>query len=263
MKAEFKGTSGSNGSDWSNSSNWVGGKVPNSSHRLHIQIDTGSTEDLGTAQAPFQTDDIIGASVGLSRPSLDVTGFLHARDIENLAGLSADGSGSIDARAIKNVPYLSMLASHTSLNVKGDIVNVQQMALTEESVTHVGGDLVQVQNTSISFGASLEVGRDIGSTKFVFGIGGGTLILDHPERRQLTNPITVSLGDNRIELGKLVFDKADFLPSASGSSTGEVRLSEHGHTVYELASVTIGVNPIGSLSVGIDKMTGFHFVTLP
>jgi hypothetical protein len=258
MKATFKGTSGSSGSDWSNPSNWVGGKVPISSHRLHVQIDAGSTEDLGTAQAPFQTDDIIGASVGLSAPSLDVTGFLHAHDIKNLGGLSAEGGGSIHAHAIKNVRFLSLLATHSTLDVTGDIVNVQQLTVTEESVAHVRGSLVNVQNVSLSFGASLEVGHDIGSTKFVFGIPVGTLILDHPERGKLTNSITLAPND-RIELGNLVFDKADFLPNAPGSSTGEVQLSEHGHSVYELTNVAFPFTAVGTGSVGIDKATGFHF----
>jgi hypothetical protein len=259
MKAEFKGTSGPDGGNWSNPAAWVGGSVPNSSNRLRVQIDTHSNEDLGTAQAPFLTNDIIGAAIGISPPTLDVAGFLHAREVKNLLQLTSD-SGSLSARDIKNVQFVSMIGTHTSMQIKHDIVNVQQFTATEESVVHVDGDLVKVQQAGISFGATLEVGRDLGATKLTIGGLGGTLILDHPEHHRLTNAITLDGGNDRIELGRLRFDKADFLPNSPGSSSGRIQLTEHGRSVYEMTNVTLGAGPTSTFSVGFDKATGYHFV---
>jgi hypothetical protein len=257
MKAEFKGASGASGGNWSTASAWVGGNVPTSSERLHIKLDAQSTEDLGSASAPFLTNDIIGASAGLTPLTLNVAGFLHARDVKDLAALLTDGSGSITVRNIENVNDLTMIGTHAVLNVEHNIVNVPQFTDTEESVTHVGGSLVNVQTFAASFGGTMQVEHSVGTTQFTLGgIGSGNLILDHPEHRHLTNPITLAGNGDTIELGGLVFDKADFLPNSPGSSSGTVQLSEQGRPVYQLTDVTL--RDTGTFSVGIDKSTGYH-----
>jgi hypothetical protein len=63
--------------------------VPASSNKLNLELYASSNEDLGTAHKAFRANDLIGVNIGLSPPpSLAVTGFLHANEIENLSGLS-------------------------------------------------------------------------------------------------------------------------------------------------------------------------------
>jgi hypothetical protein len=89
-KAEFKGAPVSN--NWSNPTAWVGGTVPVSDPELKVQLKaTDGIEDLGDAKAPFFTDDVIGVAGKLGFPTLDVTGFLHADTVRNLADIETDG----------------------------------------------------------------------------------------------------------------------------------------------------------------------------
>jgi hypothetical protein len=255
MKAEFKGASGSGGAEWSTPGAWVSGQVPTSSLGLNVQIDTASTENLGTASSPFLTNDIIGASVGLTSPSIDVTGFLHAGDIGNLSFVGVEGNAALTARNIANVRDLTTIGR--KLNVSNDIINTQQFTATEESVDRIGGSLINVQKVGASFGATIEVGRSLGTAQVTLGgIGSGTLILDHPESHHLTNAISFLGTNDTIELGNLVFDTASFLPNSPGATTGKLQLSEHGHPVYQLTDVTIPAN--GTFSVGTDTTTGHH-----
>jgi hypothetical protein len=56
------------------------------------------------------------------------------------------------------------------------------------------------------------------------------------------------------------FDAAAFIPSAAGSLSGKIELTEHGKPVYQLSDVSFPVGASRALSVGTDPATGFHFI---
>jgi hypothetical protein len=256
----FRGTASPTGHNWSDPKAWVGGAVPIGSNGLKVLLDTSSTEDIGSAQAPFLTNDVIGANIGGTLPSLSVTGFLHAHDVENLVGVFIEGKSGLSAHDIKNVKSLTVLSGPGTLDVKHDLVNVQQLDVVEESVAHVGQDLVNVDSVSLSFGGKLEVGHSLGSSQVTFGAAGGTLILDKPPHGTLSNAIALTFAQEKIELGRLTFDKAAFVANASGSTDGKIQLTEHGRPVYQLADVTLPQGATHILSVGFDRSTGFDFI---
>lgn len=229
------------GNLWSDPAAWANGKVPVSSHNLDIRLEASSTESLGTAQSPFVADDVIGAALGMTFPSLFMTGFLHADNIANLSDLQ--------------------MPSDSGVTVKHDLVNVQNVEVHDGGFLDVGHDLVNVQHVTISFGSSVEVGHNIGKSSFAFGIAGGSLILDHPGHR-LDNAFALGLGGNavNIELGRVRFDAADFVPNVPGSLTGKIDLTEHGRVVFQFDHVT-ETAPAGVLTVGVDHTTGFDFVS--
>jgi len=261
VRYEFIGTSSPSADHWSNQTAWKDEEAPGSSNGSKIQLDASSTDDLGTAQQPFLAGDVIGASSGVSFPSLSVLGFLHAHEIEHLSGLTLGGRSSlVMARDIVDVQRITVLAGPSTLNVSYDLVNVQQLAVTTVSTATIGHDLSHVGTVSLSFGGQLEVGHHIGATAVGFGAAGGTLILDRPEHGQLTNTVSFGQGGEKIELGKLAFDKADFIPAVPGSQSGRIQLTEHGRPVYELTSVTFANGTTPVLSVGRDQATGYHFV---
>jgi hypothetical protein len=229
------------GNLWSDPAAWANGKVPVSSHHLDIRLEAFSTESLGTAQNPFVTDDVIGAASGLTLPGLFVTGFLHADNIANLSDLQ--------------------MPSSSGVTIKHDLINVQNVEAHDGGFLDVGHDLVKVQHVSISFGSMIDVGHSIGKSSIVFGIGGGSLILDHPGHR-LDNAFSLGLGGSPaiVELGRVRFDAADFVPNAPGSLTGKIDLTEHGRQVFQFDHVTESA-PAGVLTVGVDHTTGFDFVS--
>lgn len=77
-----------------------------------MQLVVDSTEDLGKAKAPFFTDDVIGVAGKLGLSSLEVSGFLHADTIRNLAGIETDGR-TIVAHELKNVAFVTALVGGT------------------------------------------------------------------------------------------------------------------------------------------------------
>jgi hypothetical protein len=235
---------GSQPDTWSNPAAWASGSVPASSSRLDIQLNTSSTDDLGTSQNPFVANDVIGATTGMTYPGLFTTGFLHANTIKDLGDLQ--------------------IPSASGVTVRHDLVNVTDVEIHDGGVLDVGRNLVNVQDVAISFGSTMEVGDSIGKTSFAFGIGGGTLILDHPAGRALGNSLSLGLGqpgvDVNIELGHVAFDAADFIASVPGSLTGKVDLTEHGRLVYQLTNVK-ELAPAGVFTVGVDKANGYDFVS--
>jgi hypothetical protein len=56
------------------------------------------------------------------------------------------------------------------------------------------------------------------------------------------------------------FDAAAFIPSAPGSLSGKVELTEDGKPVYLLSDVSFPAGASSALSVGTDPATGFHFI---
>ncbi len=240
MFAVLKGNQPGNG--WNNPAVWANGRVPVSSDKLNILLDASSVDNLGTAQTPFVANDVIGASAGISYPGLFVTGFLHADDLANLSDLQIPSSGGV-------------IVSH-------DLINVQTVEVHDGGFLDVGRDLLNVGRFSISFGSTIEVGHIIGRTDISFGIGGGTLILDHPQRNLLNNSFALGAGGNivNIELGHTVFDAADFIPSVPGGLNGKIDLMDHGRLVYQLNHVSEST-PAGILTVGMDKTTGYDFVS--
>ena len=178
-KAEFKGVPGSD-YNWSNPAAWVGGRVPVSDRKLKVQIKaTNGIEDLGNAKAPFFTDDVIGVAGKLGFPSLDVTGFLHADTIQNIAGIET--GGSVIAHELKNVSFVAALAGNKS------VVDVSGNAESHTLEVAENG-----QSVVISTGGVVEIGRQFGDPSVEFGISGGTLILDHAPSRSLGSHILFS-----------------------------------------------------------------------
>jgi hypothetical protein len=202
---------------WSDPTAWINGKVPTSSNGLHVQLDVGgSLEDLGTQTAPFVTNDVIGAGVGLGSPDLFVDGFLQAQDVRNLILVQVDG----------------FQEGAAGLDVRHDLTNVKAL---------------DVQSNS-----KVEIGHNFGSTSFSLEGGTNTLILDQTPKGSLDNSIIV-LGTAIIELGHVKFDHADFIPPLPGSADGHIQLTNHGVPVYELDNVLGGA--LTASFGGIDKVT--------
>jgi hypothetical protein len=260
MKAVFKGIAPVF-NDWSNADAWVGGAVPLSDRELKVQLDVQSTEDLGNAQAPFFTDDVIGVAGKLGFPSLDVTGFLHADTVRNLANIELEGSAAgIIAHQLKNVAFVAVLGGAGTVDVSGN-AETHTLLVADEGSIHIHHNLIGGQSVQISFGGVVEVGHKFGNPDVTFGISGGTLILDHAPPKSLGSHILFSLGTtDKIELGHLDFDAAAFIPSAVGSLSGKVQLTEHGKPVYQLSDVSFPVGAGRTFSVGTDPATGFHFI---
>jgi hypothetical protein len=236
MHAIFKGNGVEN--NWADPSAWANGAVPTSSVNLDIQLNANAFEDLGTEQHPFVAHNVVGATAGLTHPSLFMVGFLHAHDIKNLSDLQ--------------------LPSGTGVTVDHDLVNVQTVEPHDGGFLDVNHDLVGVAHVNISFGSTVDVGHSVGKTSFVSGIGGGTLILDNPARHKLDNPIALGSGGSafNIELGHVTFDAADFIPAIPGGLSGEIDLTEHGRIVYRFTNVS-ETAPAGILTVGFDKTTSY------
>lgn len=234
---------------WSNPQIWQNGVVPNSSNGLHVTLDANSTDDLGTAADPFIVHDI-SPGLGLS-PTLIVSGFLQAHDINDLSLYTADPGTFLSPAGTIEIRHD---AKNTSFSILGD-------------------------------GSTVEIGHSVAGSIFAFSYGAGlqgdwarnaTLILDHPSKGSLDNefvlpPPPPPLGNSpaavfslKIELGGIAFDHADFIPSAPGSSSGDIRLSNHCKTVYDLTDVSapfFGAARGGDLSVGTDPTTGYHYVS--
>ncbi len=189
-KAEFKGVPGSD-NNWSNPAAWVGGTVPVSDRELKVQIKaTNGIEDLGNAKAPFFTDDVIGVAGKLGFPSLDVTGFLHADTIQNIAGIET--GGSVIAHELKNVSFVAALAGNESVvDVSGNAES-HTLEVADEGSIHIHHNLIGGQSVVISTGGVVEIGRQFGDPSVEFGISGGTLILDHAPSRSLGSHILFS-----------------------------------------------------------------------
>jgi hypothetical protein len=257
MQANFIGVPNPSLNNWTKPRAWAGGAVPNSSPATDILIHKSSVDNLGSPQAPFVTDDVIGASAGLD---LSVIGFLHAHDVKRLSTLSLTKGGSVSAHDIKNVQDLSVLTPRSRLEVSGDLTNIPHVLSTGAVLVHDSLANVREIDTSgfnsfaLPLAGVVQVGHDVGKTKFVLGPQGGRLILDHPPAKHLDNAIT--LGNNSsIELGGISIANPDFIPSVPGSNTGRIELSTNtpsGH--YTLSNVTL---PAGgssaNLHVGLDK----------
>jgi hypothetical protein len=237
--AKFHAT-GLTNDHWSNPAAWVRRKLPHQG--VDIRLGTGGTADLGTAQKPFTTDDIIGASAGSTLPSLTVTGFIHAEDIKNLATLNV---GTPFGSDWQTAPGGTLRAER--------LVNVKDVAIS-----------------ALPSGPStLEIEHGVGAATFNMASFGSyqsaTLILDHPTPCHFANAIRFSAVGGRIELGDMQFSAARFVPdhpvpSPNGAFNGggKVILSEHGQTVYQLDHVS-GF-PAQPVSVGVDAKTGHDFV---
>jgi hypothetical protein len=235
---------------WSDPDNWAGGAVPASSNTLIVELGVNSFADVGTSlTAPFLTAIVFGVNDGAGLPSLVVGtgeftplggGFLKADDILNLSSLDVG------------------LFNHYSDPTGAGLV--------------VTGDLVNVAAISAGLGSMVHIGGDIGVTDFT--LKGSTLIIDHPEPGQfLFDQITVSRWDylggppvqttTSIELGHVVFDQADFIPSVPGSSTGQIQLTNHGALVYMLDNVSGVVSASGGSGAyfgGVDPATGYDIL---
>jgi hypothetical protein len=162
MKAEFKGIAPVF-NDWSNANAWVGGTVPVGDRELKVQLDVQATEDLGNAQAPFFTDDVIGVAGKLGFPSLEVFGFLHADTIRNLAGIETDGR-TIIAHELKNVAAVTALVAGT-VDVSGN-AETHSLLVADEASIHIHHNLVSAQSVGISFGGVIEVGNKFGDLMY-------------------------------------------------------------------------------------------------
>jgi hypothetical protein len=240
MRAVLVGSTSDN--VWSNPAVWNTGSVPASSNALNIRLDVSSSDNLGTAANPFVANDVVGATTGLTHPSLAVNGFLHTNDIRNLSDINID--------------------SDASITVRRSLVNVQSIEAHDGGSLSVGGNLINVKTGVISFGSTVQVGHGIGNTAFSFGIGGGDLILNDPQGHGLGNRLNVGDGNAPavIELGRLKFNAADFIPNSPGSLTGKLDLTENGHTVYQLRDVQESTSG-GMFTVGLDSKTGYDFVS--
>ena len=254
---------GTNPALWSNSSDWAGNIVPTSSPNTNVILDPSvspsdlgdlPTEDLGSASNPFVVKNITS---GLGIPAaLKVTGFLRADNIKDLSIYTSDpifGSPSSPAG---------------SINILGKASNTAFTFLGDDSTVRIGGS---VAGSTFSFdeGAGLE--SDWAEN--------AKLILVRPPKSDLADaidlpPVYPPVGYNgtetfslEIELGKIHFDKASFIPSTSGSSLGDIQLSNNGKVVYNLSNVTMpditngsGVSLTGTLSTGHDSATGYDYV---
>ncbi len=158
VKAVFKGVPGSD-NNWSNPAAWVGGTVPASDRELKVQLNVDSTEDLGSAKAPFFTDDVIGVAGKLGFPSLEVFGFLHADTIRNLAGIETDGR-TIVAHELKNVAAVTALVAGT-VDVSGN-AETHSLLVADEASIHIHHNLIGAQSVGISFGGVIEIGNKFG-----------------------------------------------------------------------------------------------------
>jgi hypothetical protein len=250
---------------WSNPSDWSGNIVPGSNSATNVILspsvspsDIGDlpTEDLGSANNPFIVHDITS---GLGVPAaLKVTGFLRADNLNDLTIYTSDplfDGPSSPAGSIN----ISRDANNTAFNILGD-----------DSTVRIG---YGVGGSTFSFGEE-EGGLEANWAE------NAKLILIHPPKGDLPNAIDLPppippLGFNgtdsfslKIELGKLHFDQASFIPSALGSSSGDIQLSDKGKIVYNLSNVTMpnptnlsGVSLAGTLSTGYDPTTGYDYVS--
>lgn len=230
---------------WSNAAVWANGKVPVSSSTLDIQLNQASTDDLGTAQTPFVARDVIGAAIGVTHPSLSVTGFLHALDIENLSALD--------------------ITSNNNVTVGASLINIPNVDVENGSVLNVGLGLTNVKHVTMGSGGKVDVHHGVVGTTFSFGAGGGTLILDNPPGTNLADTIALGIvtvgSPDIVELGHLNFTGAKFVPSVANPSVGGIDFTVSGKTgpttVYRLDHVT-GVVPF---TIGVDPATGYHFIS--
>jgi hypothetical protein len=232
--AEFLPT-GSGGHFWSDPGSWADGKVPTSSKELHIRLDDLSVSrmDLGTAQDVFVAADVLSAGVGFNE--LIVQGFLRVQDIDV-------------QRTI----------------VSGNLLITRSTGSTPFDVVGTG---------------TLEIKHDIGQSTLGFhGVGprefgnDATIILDEPPKSSFNNSVYFSgnlvgpspVLSQKIELGGLRFDHADFVPNPStpnpGTSDqeGRLELTNHGRLVYEMTNVFSQTG--GTFSVGSDSKTCYDYV---
>lgn len=216
--------------------------VPVASSSLNINLDVTSTDDIGTAQKPLRTNDVIGVSNGLGQPpNLTVMGFLHAHSIQNLAALGVGETGghaTVDGN-LKNVGWVNVY-EQGNLNVKGDLVNVPQVTITT--------------------GSTMELGGSAAGTDFEFGIGPSKLILDHPGGKSFQNVIGFG-PDSTLELGHMQFDGAAFALKTGSEFSGSLTLTNHGKAAYTLANVTETPRSGFGFTVGHDRATGMDTVS--
>lgn len=214
--------------------------IPTSSSGMNVEAYVSSTDDLGTAHKPFQTNDIIGVAQGLNHPpTLTVTGFLHTNEIQNLYRVSGSGGQT---------------------TVSGNVQNVGFLNAYEQGVVDVKGNLVGVPQVSASTGGTIELGGHAGNiqgsaTVLEFGYGGGKIILDNPGGKAFQNLIDFNPGAT-LELGHMQFDAAKFVPKAPGVFDGSLQLTEHGKLVYTLNNMAEISTPGYGFSVGRDAATG-------
>ena len=147
-----------------------------------MQLDVELTEDLGSAKAPFFTDDVTGVAGKLGFPSLEVSGFLHADTVRNLAGVGTDGR-TIVAHELKNVAFVAALVGGT-VDDSGN-AETHNLEVADEGSIHIHHNLIGGQSVVISFGGVVEVGHKFGNPDVKFWISGGTLILDHAPPKSL------------------------------------------------------------------------------
>jgi len=221
---------------WSDRGNWNGGEVPSSNVHLDVLYEGigYNAVDLGSAQVPFLAHDVMTAT-----PGLGVHSFLSVHDIDGV-GVIVEGG----------------------LRVRHDS-DVGTMSFSGAGTAEIGHD---VENTSFKF-------QGINESPFGNAAHDATLILDRPPPGSLGNAIIFETsrynvtGSGKIELGGIVFDHADFLPSVPGTGASTIQLTNHGCPVYQLTNVsqTLWTGETtafsGSLSVGEDPKTGFDFVS--
>jgi hypothetical protein len=248
---------------WSNPSDWAGNVVPSSSPATNVILASASTEDLGSAHHPFVVHDITS---GLGIPAaLIVTGFLHADNMNDLTIYTSD-PGSPDPSSPAGSINISGNTNKTAFDILGD-----------DSTVRIGHD-IKGSTFSFEYGAGLQ-GDWAENAKLILvnppkGDLPNTIVLP-PPIPPVSFPGTLSFS-LEIELGKLHFDHASFIPTsgtpaippAMGASTLEdIQLSENGKVVYNLSNVTMpnstngsGVPLAGTLSTGYDRTTGYDYV---
>ena len=229
MDAEIRSNGG-----WSDPTSWVGGQVPQSSNGLHVTGSGLSTEDLGTPDAPFITND-----VDITTP-FAISGAMSSHDISS--------------------PFVTVF-QQGGLTVRHD-ANAN-FALIDQGVLEIGHGI----SGGVSFlrGGLHFVHDALGAVLILDQPPKGqfnsfiTLPANQTSSGQSGPPQFAA----QIELAKVQFDHADLIPNPGGGGSYTLQLSEAGKNVYaftNVKSLDSGGGTAGVLSVGYDAKTGNDFV---
>jgi hypothetical protein len=200
---------------------------------------------MGTATAPFDPSDLIGAT-SAPYPSMTVSGFLSVGNVENFNTLTVNGG----------------------LTASGSVMNVATLAINGSAVVELASDPgAGTDIVLIGLSAASNGGFPVPGTS-----GDATLILNNAQAGQTLGSTLTSFTSGRIELPDLTFNGANLVtnlsfgtnatsPGAVANGGGTLDLTQNGNVVYamRLSSWEIGE---GVVTTGTDAATGHPYVQI-
>jgi hypothetical protein len=266
------------GGHWSDARSWQDGMIPVSDNSVSVEIAPGvqSVADIGQhgANQPFNMKALSfkPGSAEASALAVDVTNAFASDTpflrIESLSGGASGNKNEVSIGAHIAFPSGDIPHETAVLEITGNAINTH-FTLTGGSSYHDVG------------AGEIDIGHRFSGSSFTFDGSGfeDTLKLEHPPLAFIYNEINVTAfpspgalasgsGLEKIELGGVHFDRADFIPygpqNAGGTTeAGAVLLIEHSLPVYALLNVNaVGYGgPInGHFSVGTDPQSHLDYI---